>query len=177
MRSCSEGTFLVAESVRSAMAANAGMSHEEQRLMQVPTLDVQRLCDSQRKLRCPTKSRFCSCGLLAVHQCRSTCAPSLFRLGPCFAQIDSIFKALSVSSEEDVARLYTFLKASSLLQLHHAAWSTERRRRSCFDSFMYTVSQAGVDQATGNDVMVHPNDCMARLTRFVHEQQVTPCIV
>ena len=37
---------------------------------------------------------------------------------------------------------------------------------------MYTVSQAGVDQATGNDVMVHPNDCMARLTRFVHEQQV-----
>lgn len=83
-----EGTFLVAESVRTAMAKNAGMSHEEQRLM----------------------------------------------------QIDSIFKALSVSSEEDVARLYNFLKA-------------------------------GVDQATGCDVMVHPNDCMARLTRFVHEQQ------
>lgn len=54
-------------------------------------------------------------------------------------QVDSIFRALSISNSEDVDRLYTFLKA-------------------------------GVDQETGQDVLVHPNDCMARLKRFVEEQ-------
>ena len=54
-------------------------------------------------------------------------------------QIDNIFKALSISSAEDVERLYSFLKA-------------------------------GVDQETGLDVLVHPNDCMGKLKRFVEEQ-------
>ena len=54
-------------------------------------------------------------------------------------QIDSIFKSLSISSSEDVDRLYSFVKA-------------------------------GVDQETGKDVLVHPNDCMGKLKRFAEEQ-------
>jgi dynein regulatory complex protein 1 len=35
---------------------------------------------------------------------------------------------------------------------------------------LYSFLKAGVDQETGQDVLVHPNDTMARLKRFVEEQ-------
>jgi dynein regulatory complex protein 1 len=61
--------------------------------------------------------------------------------------VDSIFKALSVSSQEDVDRLYEKLKNGT----------TEE------------TLPDGTKQMV--DVLVHPNDCMARLKEFVLSQQ------